>query len=428
VLAAPAPVAQSLDGKVLFGYQGWFVTASDGAGLHWQHWSSTGQPPAPSPSPQNTGLAFDLYPDVAEYPKLYDTTLKFSNGQTARLFSAYDYETVDLHFKWMQTYNLDGVFVQRFVSELTDQTLLNNRNKVLANVRTAAEKYQRTFSVMWDTSGANNNTFNTTMQNDWQWIKSQGYVDSPYYQHHNGKPVATIWGFGFQGRNIQQTPALNTINWLKQSPATVMGGVPYYWRTGDRDSDPGWTQVYGSFDVLSPWAVGRYSDQNGFTNLMNQVEIPDVNYIKQQGWNTGYAPVIFPGFSWANLQNTPSDYNSIPRQGGSFFCFQANGILNQVKPLFIYVAMFDEVNESTAILKAASAKTDLPVGATFLYLNVDGQTLSSDHYLKLSGGINHAMRSRMCERNPCSMSTACNALLDEQSFMNTVINRTFNVY
>jgi len=322
---------------------------------------------------------------------------------------------------------LDGVFLQRFVIELTDQTLLNNRNKVLANVRASAEKYQRTFSVMWDTSGANNATFNTTIINDWQWIRSQGYTNSPYYQNHNGKPVATIWGFGFQGRNIQQTNALNTINSLKQT-ATVMGGVPFYWRTGDHDSDPNWTNVYGAFDVLSPWAVGRYGDNNGFTNLMNQVEIPDVNYIKQQGWKTGYAPVIFPGFSWANLQNTPSDFNAIPRQGGAFFCFQANGILTNVKPLFIYVAMFDEVNEGTAILKGAPAKTDTPVGATFLYLNVDGQTLPSDQYLKLSGGINHAMRTRMCEKNPCSMSTACNAVLDEESFMRTVVNRTFNVY
>jgi hypothetical protein len=427
VQAVPAPVAQSLNNKVLFGYQGWFVSSTDGAGLHWNHWSSNGQTPAPSPSPTNTGLAFDLYPDVSEYPKLYDTNLNFSNGSKARLFSAYDLETVDLHFKWMQKYNLDGVFVQRFVSELTDPTLLADRNKVLANVKASAEKYQRTFSVMYDTSGANNATFDTTIQKDWQWIKDQGYLDSPYYQYHNSRPVVTIWGFGFQGRNIQQTPALNLIKWLRAFPSTPMGGVPYYWRTGDHDSDPGWNDVYSAFEILSPWAVGRYSDQNSFTNLLNTVEIPDMQYIKQQGWNTDYAPVIWPGFSWANLQNTPSDYNAIPRQGGSFYCFQANGVLG-IKPLFVYVAMFDEVNESTAILKAASAKTDTPVGATFLYLNVDGQNLPSDHYLTLSGGINHAMRSRMCENKQCTASMACNALLDEESFRNTVINRTFNVY
>ena len=36
-----------------------------------------------------------------------------------------------------------------------------------------------------------------------------------------------------------------------------MGGVPYYWRTGDNDSQEGWLDVYLAFEIISPWSVGR---------------------------------------------------------------------------------------------------------------------------------------------------------------------------
>ena len=44
--------------------------------------------------------------------------------------------------------------------------------------------------------------------------------------------------------------------------ATLVGGVPAYWRTLERDSKPAreWADVYRAFDVLSPWAVGRFGD------------------------------------------------------------------------------------------------------------------------------------------------------------------------
>jgi len=280
---------------------------------------------------------------------------------------------------------------------------------------------------MYDTSGANNLTFNATIQNDWAWIISQGYTNSTAYQYHNNKPVVALWGFGFEGRNIGTDYALSTIQALQET-ATVMGGVPFYWRTGDQDSDPGWLGVYTAFDIISPWSVGRYSDSNSFTTLMNQTQIPDVAYIQQQGLNISYAPVIWPGFSWANLVNDPTTFNIIPRQGGSFYCAQANGIVNSVHPTFIYVAMFDEVNEGTAIFKAVATSANLPNGAKFLYLNIDGGNYPTDRYLTLSGSITLTMRSRMCEEKPCSMSTTCNAKLDEESFMRTVINRTVKAY
>jgi hypothetical protein len=58
-----------------------------------------------------------------------------------------------------------------------------------------------------------------------------------------------------------------------------------------------------------------------------------------------YAPVLFPGYSFGN--NGPHDksmFNLIPRQQGQFFTHQFNEIL-QLNVSWIYLAMFDEINE-----------------------------------------------------------------------------------
>lgn len=58
-------------------------------------------------------VKFDLYPDTREYTKLYRTELgAYGNGQSGGLFSSWDQETVNLHFKWMQNYSIDCVAFQ----------------------------------------------------------------------------------------------------------------------------------------------------------------------------------------------------------------------------------------------------------------------------------------------------------------------------
>jgi len=80
--------------------------------------------------------------------------------------------------------------------------------------------------------------------------------------------------------------------------------------------------------------------------------------------NIGYAPVIWPGFSWANLQSNPAIFNEIPRLGGVFFDRQAKGAMS-LNPLFIFIAMFDEVNEGTAMFKVVSSLDQTPAGSRF---------------------------------------------------------------
>ena len=85
----------------------------------------------------------------------------------------------------------------------------------------------------------------------------------------------------------------------------------------------------------------------------------------------------------------PSAFNKIPRRAGKFWSYQAAGFAAmEHQPLFIYAAMFDEVDEGTAMFKAASTLAETPAApAQFLYLSVDGTSVPSDFYLSLSGNF-----------------------------------------
>jgi hypothetical protein len=54
-------------------------------------------------------------------------------------------------------------------------------------------------------------------------------------------------------------------------------------------------------------------------------------------------PVVFPGFSWANLKRATKP-NQIPRNGGRFRWTQAWDV-RQAGARMLKIAMFDEVND-----------------------------------------------------------------------------------
>ena len=52
----------------------------------------------------------------------------------------------------------------------------------------------------------------------------------------------------------------------------------------------------------------------------------------------------------------------------------------------LYTAMFDEINEGTAIFKLAADPSQRPVGTDLVPLGADGcRTATSDMYLRLAG-------------------------------------------
>src|SRR6186713_2760010 len=136
----------SYKGLVMAGYQGWFNTPGDSSGRGWHHYQRRGVFGPGS-------CEIDCWPDVREYPTSYATPFVYAGGDTARVFSAYDAATVNLHFKWMKDYGIDGVFMQRFVAEIRNASGRRHFDKVLDNAMAAASRYRRAISIMYDLSG-----------------------------------------------------------------------------------------------------------------------------------------------------------------------------------------------------------------------------------------------------------------------------------
>jgi hypothetical protein len=116
--------------------------------------------------------------------------------------------------------------------------------------------------------------------------------------------------------------------------------------------------------------------------------VPDKSFCDANGLD--YLPVLFPGFAWSTWNNgTP---NHIPREAGNFLWRQAYNIkgtgLDQM-----YFAMFDEYDEGTAIMKAATDWSMVPTDYYFLTLSADGTWLSSDYYLRVAGAATSMLKS-----------------------------------
>ena len=376
----------TLTHKLMMGYQGWFACTNDGSAVNaWNHWSS-------SQTPVATNLVVDFWPDVSELGsnELFSTGMKLPGGNPAMVYSAYNQATVVRHFKWLKDNHLDGVFLQRFGSELSSSTLFPFRNQVTVNVRVGAETYGRVFAIMYDISGMGSNTLVSTLTNDWLYlVNNLGVTNSPAYARHKGRPVVTIWGFGFTDRPGTAQDAQTVIAFFKSAGCTVMGGVPTYWRTltGDSQTNAAWAAAYRSFDIISPWSVGRYSTTNQIDSFQVNQIIPDLSDTRSH--NLDYMPVMFPGFSWHNLNG--GTLNQIPRYGGAFYWRQVYDFIGAGCNM-LYGAMFDEMNEGTAMLKMAATANQLPVGPSLVPLNIDGSALPSDWYLQLANQAGKMLR------------------------------------
>jgi hypothetical protein len=376
----------TLNKKLLMGYQGWFACPGDGSAQNsWVHWFGNNTPAA-------ANAHFDFWPDTSELDadELFSTSMTYSNGSPAKLYSAYKQKTVVRHFKWMQDNHLDGVFFQRFLSDLPGGNMSALRNQVAVNVQVGAETYGRVFAIMYDISGYSTNTLVSKLTNDWLYlVNTQRVTNSPAYLRHNGNPVVAIWGFGFSGRPDTPQQAQQAIDWFKAAGCTVMGGLPTHWRdlTGDAQTNAAWSNTFRSFDVISPWSVGRYGNNSGADSFrLNQI-VPDLADCRSHGID--YMPVIFPGFSWTNLNQGP--FNQIPRNGGNFYWRQAyNAVLSGCT--MVYGAMFDEVDEGTAMYKLAPTAAQLPAQGAFVPLNIDGYNLGSDWYLRLADQAGKMLR------------------------------------
>jgi len=412
------PLVNTLDYKIICGYQGWFTGKNDGSGYDWKHYCKTDSTVSPPVSRFEPGFSHISYwPDTKELDadELFTTTFKLANGSFASVYSAYKRKTVERHYRWMQEYGIDGTFVQRFVTGTrtgnSNQLKLRNFNdSVLNNCLSGIKKYNRTLAVMYDLSSAVS-TDKQTVINDWKHLVDDIKLTNQApnnYLYHNGKPLVCLWGIGFGdakhgGLSLLQMDSL--VTFFKTDPVyggcAVLIGVPFSWRLlkYDATTNPYLLEIIKHADFINPWAVGRFQTLNYITQTNIRNGVANTTYDKvvegDLAWCTangvGYLPSIWPGSYTYNMDLNTYDFGSNSttirgRNQGNFLWQQAyNDIDNGVKT--IYATMFDEMDEGTCLFKCTS---DYPINSTDKYLDYEG--LGSDYYLWMVGELSRELR------------------------------------
>jgi hypothetical protein len=325
-----------------------------------------------------------MWPDVSELDpdERFPTAFRYPDGRPAEVFSSYNRKTVLRHFKWMQDYGLDGVFVQRFGARIQKPVDLRFTNTVLGNCRAGANEYGRTYAVMYDLSSLPKGGTQVIID-DWKLLMDQMRITrDPAYLHHKGKPVVAVWGIGFNdGRAYTLAECLKLVKFLKRDRhyggMTVMVGVPTYWRTLNADcvNDPIVHEIAKAADIVSPWTVGRFSNPTEARDYARKRLVDDLAWCADHG--VELMPVAYPGFSWQNL-NPTDRFDKVPRNEGRLLWTQY-AEAKRAGATMMYQAMFDEVDEGTAIFKVAP---NPPTGSV-RFLTFDGGP--SDTYLWLVG-------------------------------------------
>lgn len=372
---------KSIRNLVMAGYQGWFNTPEDGAGLGWKHFEKEKEF-------KPGRCTIDLWPDVSEYEKTYETAFKLPDETPAKVFSSYDASTTDLHFKWMKQYGIDGVFMQRFVVSIRNQKGKDNYNKILNNAVLSAEKYDRAICLMYDLSGMEAGEEDILIR-DWKELCEKYKLvsrNNNHYVYHHGKPLVAVWGIGFNDRRkygYEQVKKI--IDFLKSEGCSILVGVPTHWRTLTIDavSDTRLLELVKQADIVHPWLVGRF-DNNTYEPYRKSIE-EDIKWCKANGKD--YMPVLFPGFSWHNMKKD-APQNMIPRLGGRFFWKQVKGAVDAGAES-LYLAMFDEIDEGTAFFKCTNTP---PVGESS-FITYEGE--APDHYLWLAGEAAKYLRGEL---------------------------------
>ncbi len=389
----------TLTGKVVCGYQGWFRCERDGSNNGWHHYAAGSKILEPGHA------HIEMWPDVSELPKeaRVQTPFKHADGSAAEVFSSVHPAVVQLHFKWMRDYGIDGAFIQRFATTTRDKRFREPMDQVLAHCQAAAAANGRGLTLMYDLSGIKEGDIQLVID-DWKRLLTEKRLDpksSSYFKHH-GKPLVALWGIGFKDRAPMLDEWSRLITFLRDDPefggCSIMLGVPYYWRTLnpklDTIADPQLHALIARADIVSPWAVGRFGKPLDAEKNSEKILKPDIVWCTEH--KLDYLPVLFPGFSWTNLsksRNQEAKFDAIPRLGGEFLWSQALAA-KRAGAQMLYVAMFDEMDEGTAIFKTDNHP---PVGESRFLAEPD---LPSDHYLWLTGMLGKLLRGQTSETMP----------------------------
>ena len=369
--------AQGLRGKIMCGYQAWFRCPGDAAQMGWIHWSRDAKRITPET------LTIDLWPDMSEYgpDERYPAPgFTYPNGAQAELFSPENARTVLRHFEWMRDYDIDGAWLQHFVVDLPGGPAawrFDARRRVMQHVRDAARQTGRVWAITFDIAGTPHERIFDDLTTEWRRLVDEQITADPRYLHQEGRPVVQIYGFYHNNAGNQMTAELgNRLVDFFRAPgpysAYLFAGGDWNWR---RNPDPEWQALFTRFDAYAPWNVGNHStDSAGIKHATTNFWAADKQRLDRRG--ALWVPVVYPGFTWNNLNRRQPGLLVLPRRRGEFYWEQFYE-LARLKVDSVYIAMFDEVDEGTAIFKVTNTP---PRQASF----ADYEGMPSDWYLRLT--------------------------------------------
>lgn len=282
-----------------------------------------------------------MFPAVEQYPEecLFTTNFILPDGSNASLFESNCTGVVDTHFRWMQENSIDGILVQRFYGEFDDESYL----QLLDQIRTAAEKYGRTFAVEYDLSGVESADFTNVIS---ELLADYGtniapFMTSSAYLHHEGRPVLELWGLGVDKTKLNAADCAAIFHAIRSANPNpfVLLGVQWAWAS-DATENPDYYNVYIQADVIQPWAVGAYGNDN-YESFYNNTSVSDKALTDRLGIK--YGPSVTPGGSDRNRRGLGEPLGN--RYNGTFYEAQLYNMLD-LKPFFVFGAMFDEFPES----------------------------------------------------------------------------------
>jgi hypothetical protein len=206
-----------------------------------------------------------------------------------------------------------------------------------------------------------------------------------------------------------------------------MLGVNKDWRTLSTGSNirSDWTgndtqrnaarNVWKQAQYMQGWVINGFTTTSGADSYYRGTLGDDITWGKAQNPVVNVMPIIWNGFSWRNLKDGTVAANQVPRGDGTFYWnngYEAvKALKDKAAPVkCIYVAMFDEIDEGTSIMKVETVLNNTPTESSFSRLsngsaatfitNVGGPNNQPDYFLWLTQRIRANLVSTSAPSEP----------------------------